>query len=82
MKGNEKLCPAVIKVIHYWYDKDILNEAVIMKWYENISSENESVKKQVLFSYFFFFVLLVILKKFYLFTERKVFSFSFFCFNG
>lgn len=70
MKGNEKLSPAVIKVIHYWYDKDILNEAVILKWYENISSENENVKKQV-FSYIFYFVLLEILNKFFIFTEGK-----------
>ena len=53
MKNNEKLSPAVIKVIHYWYDKDILNEAVILKWYESISPENESVKKQVIFKVFF-----------------------------
>ncbi|KFM76255.1 Translation initiation factor eIF-2B subunit epsilon, partial [Stegodyphus mimosarum] len=47
MKNHEDLAPAAVKVIHFWYDRDILNEPVILKWFSNLTSENDRIRSQV-----------------------------------
>ncbi|GIY02567.1 translation initiation factor eIF-2B subunit epsilon [Caerostris darwini] len=45
MNTHEDIAPAVVKVMHFWYDQDILNEPVILEWYKDISPEHEKTKK-------------------------------------
>lgn len=40
---NEKLKPFVVKIMHFLYDKDLLDEDAILTWYDNV--EQEWVKK-------------------------------------
>ncbi|GBM84120.1 Translation initiation factor eIF-2B subunit epsilon [Araneus ventricosus] len=46
MKSNEDISPALIKVIHFWYDKELLKESVIIKWFKDLSPESDKVRKQ------------------------------------
>ncbi|XP_071038354.1 translation initiation factor eIF2B subunit epsilon [Parasteatoda tepidariorum] len=38
------LAPAAVKVMHFWYDQDILSEPVIVKWYDSLTPEQEAIK--------------------------------------
>lgn len=52
MKCQEDIAPAIMKVVHFWYDQDVLNENVIIKWHRNLSPENDKIRKQVKKRYF------------------------------
>lgn len=49
MKCHEDIAPAIIKVVHFWYDQDVLNENVIVKWHHNLTAESDKIRKQVMF---------------------------------
>ncbi|XP_054711048.1 translation initiation factor eIF-2B subunit epsilon-like [Uloborus diversus] len=46
MKNNDELAPAVTKVLHFWYESDVLNEPVILKWFNNLTDESDKIRKQ------------------------------------
>ncbi|CAH0391142.1 unnamed protein product [Bemisia tabaci] len=46
--SNELFGKVAVKVFVFLYEKDILAEEEIMKWYHNLSDESESLKKQLM----------------------------------